>query len=60
MVKGQQRLNLAFVAHLFNTYPALKPVEEGLPDFDLGDFGETREEKSTFSLCDIYQLLFYF
>ena len=38
------------MAHLFNTYPALKPVEEGLPDFDLGDFGETREEKSTFPL----------
>lgn len=45
-MKGNQRLNLAFVANLFNTYPALKPTEEGLPDFDLGDFGETREEKS--------------
>ncbi|XP_019859573.1 PREDICTED: plastin-2-like [Amphimedon queenslandica] len=46
VVKGNQRLNLAFVANLFNTYPALKPTEEGLPDFDLGDFGETREEKT--------------
>ena len=46
VVKGNQRLNLAYVAHLFNTYPALKPVEEGLDDFDLGNFEETREEKS--------------
>ena len=46
VVKGNQRLNMAYVAHLFNTYPALKPVEEGLDDFDLGDFEETREEKS--------------
>lgn len=46
VVKGNARLNLAFVANLFNTYPALKPTEEGLPDFDLGDFGETREEKT--------------
>ena len=45
VVKGNQRLNLAFVANLFNTYPALK-AEDGLPDFDLGDYGETREEKS--------------
>ena len=46
VVKGNARLNLAFVANLFNTHPALK-AEEGLPDFDLGDYGETREEKST-------------
>jgi hypothetical protein len=46
VVKGNQKLNLAFVANLFNTYPALKPVEEGLPDFDLGNFEETREEKT--------------
>lgn len=45
VVKGNQRLNLAFVANLFNTYPALKP-EDGLPDFDIGDFNETREEKT--------------
>ena len=45
-MKGNARLNLAFVANLFNTYPALKPVEEGLPDFDLGNFEETREEKT--------------
>ena len=46
VVKGNARLNLAFVANLFNTHPALKAPEEGLPDFDLGEFGETREEKS--------------
>ncbi len=45
VVKGNQRLNLAYVAHLFNTYPALK-APDGLPDFDLGEYGETREEKS--------------
>lgn len=45
VVKGNQRLNLAFVANLFNTYPALK-APDGLPDFDLGDYGETREERS--------------
>jgi len=46
VVKGHQRLNLAFVANMFNTHPALDPPEDGLPDFDLGDFGETREERS--------------
>lgn len=52
VVKGNQRLNLAFVANLFNTYPALHP-EDGLPDFDLGDYGETREEKSKFA-CGVH------
>nr|WAW84882.1 fimbrin 2 [Halisarca dujardinii] len=46
VVKGNSRLNMAFVANLFNNYPALKAPEEGLPDFDLGDFGETREERT--------------
>ncbi len=50
VVKGNQRLNLAFVAHLFNTYPALK-APDGMPDFDLGDYGETREEKSESLSC---------
>ena len=49
VVKGNQRLNLAYVANLFNMYPALK-APDGLPDFDLGDYGETREEKS--KSCD--------
>lgn len=57
VVKGNQRLNLAFVANLFNSYPALK-APDGLPDFDLGDFGETREERSkcepfTFSMIKV-------
>ena len=52
VVKGNTRLNMAFVANLFNTHPALKAPEEGLPDFDLGDYGETREERSEcVSLC---------
>lgn len=46
VVKGNARLNLAFVANLFNTHPALKAPDEGLPDFDLGDYGETREERT--------------
>ena len=46
VVKGHARLNMAFVANLFNNYPALEAPEEGLPDFDLGDFGETREERT--------------
>ncbi|CCF56584.1 hypothetical protein KAFR_0B02870 [Kazachstania africana CBS 2517] len=28
LVKGNPKLNLAFVAHLFNTHPGLEPVEE--------------------------------
>ncbi|KAL5480026.1 hypothetical protein EMCRGX_G023641 [Ephydatia muelleri] len=46
VVKGNARLNLAFVANLFNTYPCLKPKDDGLPDFDLGNYEETREEKT--------------
>ena len=49
VIKGNGRLNLAFVANLFNTHPALK-APDGMPDFDLGDFGETREEKSEFEM----------
>ena len=41
IVKGNTKLNLAFVCNLFNTYPALEPVEEELPDLE-----ETREEKT--------------
>lgn len=29
LVTGNPKLNLAFVAHLFNTHPGLEPVEEG-------------------------------
>jgi len=37
--KGNQKLNLAFVANLFNTWPALEPVE-------FKAIEETREEKT--------------
>ena len=53
VVKGNARLNLAFVANLFNAHPALKAPEEGLPDFDLGEYGETREEKSKLLYGDV-------
>lgn len=47
VVKGHPKLNLAFVANLFNTYPKLDKVD--LTDYaDLLEFGGegTREEKS--------------
>ena len=40
VVNGQEKLNLAFVANLFNNYPALEEPEE--PEV----IQETREEKS--------------
>ena len=60
VVNGNSKLNLAFVANLFNMHPALEPSDEGLPDFDLGDFDETREEKSKRQqICiDYYQSLY--
>lgn len=39
--KGNHKLNLAFVANLFNTWPALEPVEEVVEVIE-----ETREEKT--------------
>lgn len=41
IVKGNSKLNTAFVANLFNHYPALEPVEEEIEYVE-----ETREEKS--------------
>ena len=41
VVKGHEKLNLAFVANLFNNHPGLDPPEEELEDF----IEETREEK---------------
>jgi plastin-2 len=41
IVRGNQKLNMAFVANLFNTYPALEP-----PDEELIEIEETREEKT--------------
>lgn len=48
VVRGNAKLNLAYVAHLFNTYPGLEPTEEfaGLAEFDLGEMDETREERT--------------
>lgn len=43
VVSGNSKLNTAFVANLFNTYPALdKPVD--IEEWEME--GETREEKS--------------
>jgi len=41
IVKGNNKLNLAFVANLFNTCPGLEPVEETFEEVE-----ETREEKA--------------
>jgi len=41
VVNGVPKLNLAFVANLFNHYPALEPVEDDI----VIDIEETREEK---------------
>ena len=44
VVKGNAKLNLAFVANLFNNYPGLEKPENFEEDF----IEETREEKSKF------------
>lgn len=43
VVNGVERLNLAFVANLFNKFPAL---EDPGTDTEVDLFLETREEKS--------------
>jgi hypothetical protein len=43
IVNGHPRLNLAFVANLFNTWPGLEPVEEQI---EIVVIEETREEKT--------------
>jgi len=46
IVKGNPKLNLAFVANLFNQFPGLEPDEE-FSDFDMDAVaGETREERT--------------
>ncbi|XP_077979294.1 plastin-2-like [Glandiceps talaboti] len=45
VVTGNPKLNMAFVANLFNMYPALEAPEDGEGD-DFGKFEETREEKT--------------
>lgn len=44
VVKGQERLNLAFVANLFNNFPALDPPKEDIV-VEMNTIEETREEK---------------
>lgn len=44
VVNGNQKLNMAFVANLFNTYPALDPPEDVIIETDT--IVETREEKT--------------
>ena len=39
IVKGNAKLNLAFVCNLFNNFPALEPAEQDIPNLE-----ETREE----------------
>ncbi|XP_008425771.1 plastin-3-like [Poecilia reticulata] len=46
VVSGNPKLNLAFVANLFNKYPALKKPENEDIDWDLLGDGETREERT--------------
>jgi hypothetical protein len=45
IVAGNPKLNLAFVANMFNTCPGLEPVEEEVVIID----EETREEKGIIS-----------
>jgi len=46
VVNGQERLNLAFVANLFNNHPGLDPPEENIVvEMDTMAIEETREEK---------------
>lgn len=48
IASGNSKLNLAFVADLFNTAPGLEPLEQELLDkfgADLDDGGDSREER---------------
>ncbi|CBQ69723.1 probable SAC6-actin filament bundling protein, fimbrin [Sporisorium reilianum SRZ2] len=50
MVAGNPKLNLAFVAHLFNTWPCLEPLEEA-PPVEIEDFdAEGEREARVFTL----------
>ena len=44
VVRGQERLNLAFVANLFNNHPGLDPPKENIV-IEMDSIEETREEK---------------
>jgi hypothetical protein len=43
-VRGQERLNLAFVANLFNNHPSLDPPKENIV-IEMDNIEESREEK---------------
>ena len=45
VVNGQERLNLAFVANLFNNHAALDIPEQSIEELNLDVIEETREEK---------------
>ena len=47
IVKGVEKLNLAFVANLFNKYPALEATQDLEEMWKKLGIEETREEKST-------------
>ncbi|GAK66671.1 fimbrin [Moesziomyces antarcticus] len=50
MVAGNPKLNLAFVAHLFNTWPCLEPLDEA-PPVEIEDFdAEGEREARVFTL----------
>lgn len=50
LVSGNPKLNLAFVAHLFNTWPGLDPLEEN-EKVDIEDFdAEGEREARVFTL----------
>ncbi|KAG5438204.1 hypothetical protein PCANB_003055 [Pneumocystis canis] len=45
LVSGNPKLNLAFVAHLFNTHPGLEPLEEECPKIEDYDAEGEREAR---------------
>jgi plastin-1 len=51
MVSGNPKLNLAFVAHLFNTWPGLDPLDENEAPPEIEDFdAEGEREARVFTL----------
>ena len=50
VVGGVEKLNLAFVANLFNNFPALDDPE---PGEEIPEIQETREEKSKCRNCRV-------
>ena len=50
MIAGNPKLNLAFVAHLFNSWPSLEPLQEA-PPMEIEDFdAEGEREARVFTL----------